>query len=706
MKNRLLPLINKLWLRKKTRIEMINNHLKNLTKILHFRHRSVGTFLVSFIVGLIACTSIALHVAPSGAATTRPYTNPAEFTSIPFGAHSHWLQPWRAYLETVPATRFLNGTGIQWNVSNSANPQLVAAMLARHGIRRARIEVGWGDIDFYDESRLIPRKGNELRAKLLAFKRYGIRPLILLNANHGIPVPMSVFERTVVQNARAGDTTLKLNSVVGLDGGYSGISNLTEYWAAESLVTDIDDATNTITLSKSLPINIEAGTAISMVNLQYRPFEPPTTNNYQVTMAGWKRYVGTVARIVTGVLETTQSSDKGFDMEIWNELTFGSHFLFINDYYGYERFEYDEESIFDNLVRETATYVDAHSADFQGVRLGNGFANTIPWPASSEQPRRIHAIDKHPYATRKNYPQNERQDIRINALGQEDTSSFVPTYSALFPEYYGTALQTETLVRDMGPITSEIYDTNHGRNARVINGEVIQTPVWITEVNISPQEDDANVTWSRANRIKAKTTARYFSFYLNKGASQLYLYAAAGGIRDFGIVTQDFLDYAEQPNAVYPTDDTAYTSAALAVLDRIVDKMSQQVDQNLRNTRSLEVVSVSDTHNHYQFAGDGTAAHPNLYDRDVFAFLPFQVNAKRFVIPYYVMTRDVVKDLAPEQFTVQINGVRGSGASVTAYDPLNNRTVPVVVNSRGQNSLSIKVTATDYPYLLTVQEAQ
>jgi hypothetical protein len=48
----------------------------------------------------------------------------------------------------------------------------------------------------------------------------------------------------------------------------------------------------------------------------------------------------------------------------------------------------------------------------------------------------------------------------------------------------------------------------------------------------------------------------------------------------------------------------------------------------------LTLDSITDTHNHYQFAGAGTAAHPNLYDRDVFAFLPFQVNAKRFVIPY------------------------------------------------------------------------
>ena len=35
--------------------------------------------------------------------------------------------------------------------------------------------------------------------------------------------------------------------------------------------------------------------------------------------------------------------------------------------------------------------------------------------------------------------------------------------------------------------------------------------------------------------------------------------------------------------------------------------------------RSLNLVSVTDNHDHAQFAGDGTAAHPTLYDRDVLA---------------------------------------------------------------------------------------
>lgn len=73
-------------------------------------------------------------------------------------------------MQTVPATRFLNGTGINWNVSNSVNPELVAAMLAKHSSRRARVEIGWSGINSDDETKLISNKATEFRSKLLALK--------------------------------------------------------------------------------------------------------------------------------------------------------------------------------------------------------------------------------------------------------------------------------------------------------------------------------------------------------------------------------------------------------------------------------------------------------------------------------------------------------------------------------------------------------
>ena len=38
-------------------------------------------------------------------------------TYAPFGTTSFWLQPWRAYMDTWPASRLLDGTGINFNVN-------------------------------------------------------------------------------------------------------------------------------------------------------------------------------------------------------------------------------------------------------------------------------------------------------------------------------------------------------------------------------------------------------------------------------------------------------------------------------------------------------------------------------------------------------------------------------------------------------------
>ena len=56
MKNRLLPMIDKVLLRKRAIIETINDQLKNISQIEHTRHRSVANFMVNLICALIAYT--------------------------------------------------------------------------------------------------------------------------------------------------------------------------------------------------------------------------------------------------------------------------------------------------------------------------------------------------------------------------------------------------------------------------------------------------------------------------------------------------------------------------------------------------------------------------------------------------------------------------------------------------------------------------
>jgi hypothetical protein len=54
MKNRLLPLWDKLMLRKRNLIETINDQLKNSNQIEHTRHRSPRNFLTNLLAGLVA----------------------------------------------------------------------------------------------------------------------------------------------------------------------------------------------------------------------------------------------------------------------------------------------------------------------------------------------------------------------------------------------------------------------------------------------------------------------------------------------------------------------------------------------------------------------------------------------------------------------------------------------------------------------------
>ena len=74
------------------------------------------------------------------------------------------------------------------------------------------------------------------------------------------------------------------------------------------------------------------------------------------------------------------------------------------------------------------------------------------------------------------------------------------------------------------------------------------------------------------------------------------------------------------------------------------------------------------------------------------------------MIPYYVMTRDLTKDLAPEEFTVQIRGIDGRRATVASYDPIADRDLPLDIKSATSDELSLRLEAADYPYLLIIQE--
>jgi len=659
---------------------------------------SAGRVLVA-VLGVVAATS-----APAGELgemLSGAYVDPEHLTRLEFGKyHSHYLQPWRAWLETVPAAQFLRGVGVCMPPPGKFDDELVCRMLAEHGFGCGRVEIGWAKLGYDDETEL--QGGDQLAAQLAAMHRHGIRPVILLNGHHGAPCPVRFFDRTVTAAAAAGDRQLTLDRVDGLRPDYSGPCNLSEYWACQGFVTAIDGLT--VTLSRPLSKAIAAGTKQRFATLRYRPFSVPDSEDYQASIAGWQRYTGTVAKFAAQAMGMTGSADVGFDLEVWNELTFGSRFLSINDYYDPPLAKYDERSIWQNLVASTAAELNEHPERYAGTTLVNGFGNTIPWPASTLQPARVGGLGKHPYAGRKTYPQDERKSKALDARGEP--TNWIPSYSALFPEYYATALQTETLCRDSAPIATNLYRTVHGRTARTAE-QGGDCPVWITEVNLPPAEHAGITDPAAGQRLKAKAAARYFTFYLNKGVEKLTLYNASGHKDpdlDFATLSGAFLDYAAA-NHDWPADPEPLVSEQLKVVGRIAAAMHDGLDESLVQTRAIGVAAISDEHDHRQFDGDGTAANPPLYNREVLAILPYQRATGRFTVAYYVMSRDITIDLPPERYRLTLTGVDGSSAKIRVVDPWTGTEQALRPEAGTPASLTIEVEATDVPRLLQIDES-
>ena len=650
---------------------------------------------------VIGITIFASHAAPAAGPVGDAPIDPRYLTRVSFGSYSHWLQPWRGYLETVPATRFLDGLGVVLNTHRGEDDDQLLRMCARSGFKHVRIEIGWGSLDFDDETRI--HNGPQIAARLRAARRNGLRPLILLNGHHGAPCPLKNFERVVTADAAAGAREVALDRAEGLVVGHSGLSSAKHYIAAEWLVVAVHG--NRAALSKPLAEPIAAGTKVPLATLKYAPFGPADRAEGRATLAGWKRYARTIARFAAEALGTTGGDDLGFDLEIWNEMSFGSCFIHERYYYDPLPRPYAENDVYLNIVRATAEAAEAEPALFQGVRLENGFSNTLPWPASGQMPARVTALSHHPYSGRHAYPATRSQATALDALGVKDDSGFVPAYEACFPEYFATALQTETIVRDMAPLTTEIYGVEHGRLARPGN----PCWCWITEVNYAPCEDGVSEL-RRALALKAKAVARYFCFYLNKGVERLYLYAVAGndpktGDAELGVLRQDFVERTRTEKA-YPADDTPWTSPAAAVVRRIAEKFRDGLDPGLKETRPLGLEAVADRHGHKQFDGDSAdpKSRPPLYDHDVFAFLPYQVSAKKFIIPCYVMTRDVRAELPEEGFTLTVRGFRARAAKASLYDPIQDRAARCRVKPLDDARVEIELSVTDYPRLLIVTE--
>lgn len=664
---------------------------------------------------------------------TEPLTDPIDprfLTDVPFGARSFWLQPWRAYLDTWPASRLREALGVNFNV-NDKEAEATAQLLQDSGFKLARIEINWSALSYEDPSKFTDEA--HVRTRLEALRNHGLRPLILLDANSEAPAPAKHITLETVSPAPAGATTVKLTpaSAAAVVPGKSGFNQLSFGGDPDILITAIGPG-DTATLSKPLPNALPAG-AHKGTTLLYAPFQPPLLANgqpnpaFRETLAGWLTYVRAVSREAASIL-----GPEGYDLEVWNELSFGSQFLNAESYYTPVVEGEESETtrqITKALLQETVAYIRNPANGISlGVGVTDGFASQTPFPSGAGAPLGLTALSKHLYQGAKEFPADypEGSITPIDALGQADTIShgnftplFVPAYQSLFPEYYLSATSTETIVRDLAPFTTYVYGFPHGREVGPPGGAPLQK--WMTEYNLGtsgasvmgPDEQTplpTTLTPADKEHFQAKALLRSLVAMVSKGMTREYFYGAAPG--NLSLINKSFFTELQESPGVYPGDQAG--GETMSAFRNLLTQFQGPGPNG--PPRQLQLQAISQEGDHAQFTGDGTPAHPDLYDREVLAVFPFQTAPTSFSIPVYVMTRDLLTlydpdapasdptrfDLPDENFTITLANLPPSATppTIAAYDPLQNTTTPTHLIAYKPGTATIQLAATDYPRIL------
>jgi hypothetical protein len=550
--------------------------------------------------------------------------------------------------------------------------------------------------------------------------------LILLNANSGLPGPALQSDLDLAAAASRGARKVRLSaaSAAQVVPGLTGINEGAD--AAGVLITSVD-AAGVATLSRRLPSALPAGPAAA-TTLRYAPFAPPTLANgspnprFQQTLSGWLTYVQSVSDFVRSVY----GSDN-FDVEVWNELSFGSDFL---NEANYDRPVPDPGSTGDTdqaILSATVAMLHDPAGGLSDVKVGDGFANETPFVSGTDVPAGTDAIDHHPYAPVVHFPQQDQINgvAPVDALGRPRFTAvgagvsetyhdlFSPRYTAFFPEYFLTGIQTETLVRDLSPLRTSVYGVPFGAATHPVGATAPAN--WITEDNLDQTAATAmGMPAVDLPEFEAKAALRFYLSYASQGAQAVDLFAAAGG-GCCQLVSQQFLDAASADPGVFPGDGAG--GLPMQAVARMVATLAGARSIAAPRQLSLDAIA-SDSNADVQFTGDGTAAFPSLYNRDVLSFFPFQVSRYKFVSAVYVMTRDLARqyagrpgpgltpfDLPPETFRLTIGGVDAARARVRLTDPLVGGSRPVQIVARGRDRIVVQLAATDSPRMLTITDA-
>jgi hypothetical protein len=621
-----------------------------------------GLLLITALLAL--CPLLAAPGAPH-----TPYVDPKQL-EVPWPKHSFVKIPWRAFLETKSGDDFLRGIGINYNVPGKSEQAF--RLLAEAGFKTFRFETGWGSVH-WDEDRL--QEEDRLRWFLAQCRVHGIRPTLLLNAHHGLPCPCKVTEGELAADAPQGSRHVLLTDTSAIVPGRTGISHLTGYWAAEVLITQINKDTGECVLSKPLPKALKKGQKIQLTTLKYLPFSPVGTREFEETAAGWIRYALLVCQ------RMAEAGIKDFDVEIWNELSFGSRFLNINNYYNPPIIQFKTRDFLNqggHLWELAWRTVKAIKRRYPQARCLWGFSNTTFFHVSVERlPPGIDGQSYHPYGTStRSYPRDE--DYRDKPEWNVD--GFTPQAEFRIPEGLAhTFIKTESLMRLLNP---------EARRRRP--PEVKRFYHYMTEHGIAPQEagaKDENTAW----RLKTLCALRSYCLWLNKGIDVLHYFAAYDSkALGMGLLPPNLKTLS--PKGTF--DEVA--TPPLKAVRNLTRAFAGSVPLSRISALQVSVNPVGKVG--IIFNGKIPLRHP-----DVFAFLPFQISETRYIVAVYVATYDAIKPMPEEGYRLSIWGFSTPPTRSRLYDPLTDQSSEVrMVYGKG-NTVEVEVPVVDYPRLLILE---
>ncbi len=689
-----------------------------------------------------------------------PYEDPAQ-QMIPFGRLSYFLSPWRAYMDTWPARKFSTIPGVNWTVRAEQDVEPVLQLLHENGFHSVRVEIGWGSYRFDNPDEMSSGAKRKLEYLIPKLRAYKLRPLILLNANSGGPVPLRARDVSVKKAASAGERELLLTGKIPeFKLARTGLTGQA-YQTAFPLITEIlplPDGDTKLILSAPLRKDVPAGKT-RLAELLYAPlsgdvFADGTPNpSANETIDGWKRYVARTTQTIRELLKSDDPADAGFDIEVWNEYTFGSQFLDEKNYYEPARtfksrpaFSYQGKSIenAEILLPLTLYYTLDPRNKLPGVSVISGFANQRPWENGTEMWPGQGGFSRHYYnganlgnqwkdgglLNHKNEFPNRLKtppiDAEGNGKGPSGDAAFVPELRVSYPEFMHAGYKTEFMTRDMQPFPGPW--AHHHRYSHPGTGRPAE--LWMTEYNFYRRDFaeylEKTTGLARGDErlagvlhdLGAKALLRALVFQSHKGMKTINVYAIQEKDDAFGMLPEKFFRTLKENKHQLTPEVRREMGPQLTVVGRVARLLS--AGRDLAEARPLALEKLVENMPRLAFRGNGTKQAPDRFHRDDFACLPFQLDDRTFAIGFYVVTRDLAHAWRPEhdvlnplryaipeqQFQLNLKNICGQKAELELYDPmLDTRTSIKPSGLVSSDHLGVALMATDYPRFLLVRES-